>query len=68
MPPPDCTVKQHSFGHLLPKHFFEAQGLRAQLHLIGAVGFGLAALVFHRGKQAASLFDNISNPGNTQRE
>ena len=40
------SVPQCAFADALPAHFFEAQGLGAELDFVGAVGFGAAAFVY----------------------
>jgi hypothetical protein len=34
------AIEQRAFGHDLAQHFLQAQRLRAQLHFVGAMGFG----------------------------
>jgi hypothetical protein len=47
------AVEERAPGHGLAEHFFQAQGLSAELDLVRTVGFGAAALVF----------DGIGEPG-----
>ncbi len=49
------AVKQGSFGHVAAEHFFQTQGLGAELHLVAGVLLGAAPLVFH-GKRHPLMF------------
>jgi hypothetical protein len=46
------------------EHFFEAQGLRAELDFIGLMRFGLAAFIFDGPRAVATEFDDIRAAGN----
>ncbi len=57
------AIEKRPFGNETAKHFFEAQGLGAELHLIGTVTLGPTTFVFDReGARGMPLkFDNIGN-------
>jgi len=46
--PPGFTVEQGALRDGAAEHFLQAQGLGAELKLIGAMLFGLAPLILHR--------------------
>nr|WP_296450070.1 hypothetical protein [Phenylobacterium sp.] len=45
------AVEQRAFGHRSIERFLQADGLGAELHLVGAVALGLAALVLDRERR-----------------
>ena len=63
--PSRLAVEQRALGHRTSGHFFQAQRLGAELHLVGAMALRLAALVFDRkgglAAVAAAEFDEIGD-------
>ena len=69
-PSPRLAIKQRAGGNALPRHLFEAQALRAKLHLVRPVLLGLAALELHRKGRLAIRprvkFHEIGDPDEVQ--
>ena len=56
------TVEEKTFRYAGVQGFFDAQGLGAELDLIGAMGLGLAPLVFNHGDMAVLMkLDHITD-------
>jgi len=53
------AVEQRAFRHRLAEHLLQAEGLRAELHFVGAMRLRTAALVFDRVGRIAMEFDGI---------
>ena len=66
-PPVAFAVIERAAGHLDPEHFLQAKRLRAELHLVGSMGFRFAPLVLHRQNPAVGVeFDDVTLAGNSQ--
>ena len=66
--PSVLPVKQGTFGYFAGEHLFQTQRLRAELHLVRAVGFRAATLVFDRARagRMAVQFHYIRHPVQAQ--
>ena len=61
------AVEEVSRWDLYGEHFFEAESLGADLHLIGAVGFWFSALVFDGEHLTTAVeFNNVAEPRNAE--
>lgn len=55
------SVKEEGLGDFYVEHFFEAEGLGAELDFVGGVGFGFSAFVFDGDDRAVFVeFDDVA--------